>query len=230
LLRNSEAVPSLLERIVDKYTPERTVLSCSFGAPEGILLLDMLTKIVGSSLHVVTIDTGRLPQQTHSFIDRVREKYAFELTVLYPDVVELHDLVTSRGMNCFYDSVGNRRKCCHARKITPFDKFISEHDITANITGLRRGQSIERANTAMIALDKRTNVTKISPLVHWSSGDVESYVRMHSVPTNPLHEQGYESVGCSPCSRPGKGREGRWWWENDETKECGLHYEKGSGI
>ena len=208
------------------------VLSCSFGAPEGMILIDMLSQHF-KDFTVCTIDTGRLPQDTYNLIDRAQEKYKFNLDAIYPEVDLLQKMIAKKGMNSFYESEENRIECCNIRKVLPFNKYLKENKVKAVITGLRRDQSESRQNTNIIELDKYENCAKINPIYDWTRERVMSYVGHHNVPINALHREGYESVGCAPCSRPGIGRAGRWWWEDDTIKECGLHgetYADGSGI
>jgi phosphoadenosine phosphosulfate reductase len=215
---------------VAKSYDDRFVLSCSFGAPEGMILIDMLSKHF-ENFTVCTIDTGRLPQATYNLIDIAKEKYKFSLDVIYPEFDLLQKMINEKGMNSFYESEENQLECCAIRKVIPFDKYLKENDFKAVITGLRKDQSEARQNTKLIELDKYEKCVKINPIYDWARDRVMSYVEHYNVPINALHHEGYESVGCAPCSRPGIGREGRWWWLNDDApKECGLHFDKGSGI
>ena len=215
---------------VAKSYDNRFVLSCSFGAPEGMVIIDMLSKHF-KDFSVCTIDTGRLPQATYNLIDRAQEKYKFNLDIIYPEVELLQKMVAEKGMNSFYASEENRQECCNIRKVIPFNKYLKENDVKAVITGLRRDQSETRQNINLIELDIYENCAKINPIYDWTRERIMGYVEHHNVPINALHQEGYESVGCAPCSRPGIGRDGRWWWLNDDApKECGLHFDKGGGI
>lgn len=219
---------------IGKFHP-RLSLSASFGAPEGMVLLDMMHRIEPGS-RVFVIDTGRLPQATHDLIDRVRDRYDKQIEVLVPRSEDVQDLVRTRGMNLFYESLENRKLCCHVRKVEPLRRHLA--DLDAYVTGLRRDQNVTRAGTAKLEIDRaHGGVLKINPLADWDKDRVWQYVREHNVPINRLHGAGYPSVGCDPCTRAvvqGEDeRSGRWWWENAETKECGLHgdvHEQGSGI
>jgi len=212
----------------------RIALSCSFGAPEGLAILDMMHRIDPSS-RVFVLDTGRLPQATHDLIDRIRERYDKEVEVLAPRTEDVQDLVRSRGMNLFYESIENRQLCCRVRKVEPLKRHLAGLD--AWVSGLRRDQNVTRANTRKVELDYiHGGMVKVNPIADWSHDDVLAYVEAHNVPTNRLHAEGYPSVGCEPCSRPVREgddpRSGRWWWEHPETRECGIHVgeEEGSGI
>jgi phosphoadenosine phosphosulfate reductase len=209
-------------------------LSCSFGAPEGLAILDMMHRIDPRS-RVFVLDTGRLPQATHDLIDRVRERYDKPIEVLLPRAEDVQSMVRSQGMNLFYESIENRQLCCRVRKVEPLKRHLAGLD--AWVSGLRRAQNVTREHTAKVEIDYiHGGMVKINPIADWSHADVLAYIEAHSVPTNRLHLEGYPSVGCEPCSRPVREgddpRSGRWWWEQPETRECGIHVEEegGSGI
>jgi len=210
-------------------------LSCSFGAPEGLALLDMMHRIDPDS-RVFVLDTGRLPQATHDLIDRVRDRYDKRVEVIFPEGAAVQSMVREHGMNLFYESVEMRQLCCGVRKVQPLDRYLEGLD--AWVTGLRREQNVTRSDTPKIQVDHtHGGILKLNPIADWTHDQVMDYVRAHNVPTNRLHGQGYPSVGCEPCSRaiaPGEDpRAGRWWWERAETRECGIHgggEEQGSGI
>lgn len=223
----------LLRWAVQRFHP-RLALACSFGNPEGLVLLDMLHRIEPRA-RVWTLDTGRLPQETHDLVDRVRDRYDITVEVVLPDAVAVQQMAQRHGMNLFYESLEKRRLCCRLRKVEPNRRFLAGLD--GYITGLRREQNITRQNARRVEVEDGGRMVKINPLVDWRAEQVWDYVREHSVPVNRLHARGYPSVGCAPCSRavqPGEDpRGGRWWWELPETKECGLHGEEesiGSGI
>jgi phosphoadenosine phosphosulfate reductase len=209
-------------------------LSCSFGAPEGLALLDMMHRIDPRS-RVFVLDTGRLPQATYDLIDRVRERYDKEVEVLLPRAEDVQEMVRARGVNLFYESIENRQLCCRLRKVEPLKRHLAGLD--AWVSGLRRDQGITRADTPKVEIDYiHGGLVKVNPIADWTRDDVLAYVQAHNVPINRLHAEGYPSVGCEPCSRavrPGEDeRSGRWWWEQPETRECGIHVgeEQGSGI
>jgi phosphoadenosine phosphosulfate reductase len=209
----------------------RIALSCSFGAPEGLVLLDMMDRIEPES-RVFVLDTGRLPQPTHDLIDRVRERYDKRIEVIVPDGAAVSAMVGEHGMNLFYDSVEKRQLCCGVRKVQPLKSYLGGLD--AWVTGLRRDQNFTRSDTAKIQLDHtHGGIVKLNPIADWTREQVLDYVRAHNVPTNRLHAKGYPSVGCDPCSRAvRKGedeRAGRWWWETSGNRECGIHVEEGQG-
>ena len=217
---------------IETFHP-RLVLSASFGAPEGMVLLDMMQRLE-PGVRVFTLDTGRLPQATHDLIDRVRDRYGIPVEVVFPDSVEVALMVRQGGQNLFYESVEKRQLCCRIRKVEPMRRYFATAGLDAWVAGLRRGQGVTRTEAAKVEVDEaHGGLVKINPLVDWSLEQVWDYVRDHNVPVNRLHKQGYPSVGCDPCSRaiqPGEDiRAGRWWWENPETKECGIHVEEESG-
>jgi len=226
----------LLAWAVERFHP-RLVLSCSFGAPEGMVLLDMLHRIE-PGVRVFTLDTGRLPQATHDLIDRVRDRYGVNVEVVFPEPADVVAMVRQHGQNLFYESVEKRQLCCRIRKVEPMRRYFATAGIDAWIAGLRREQNVTREDAAKVEIDAaHAGMIKLNPLADWTHQQVWDYVGKHNVPVNRLHKQGYPSVGCDPCSRaiqPGEdARAGRWWWENPETKECGIHVEEesnGSGI
>jgi phosphoadenosine phosphosulfate reductase len=211
----------------------KLALSCSFGAPEGLVLLDMMHRIDPAS-RVFVLDTGRLPQATYDLIDRVRDRYDKTVEVIFPSAERVQSMVRDNGLNLFYESVEKRELCCRVRKVEPLNRFLSTLD--AWVTGLRRDQTPAREKTPKVEIDPaHAGIVKLNPIADWSHEQVLDYVREHDVPINRLHAEGYPSVGCDPCSRaigPGDDlRSGRWWWEGSELKECGIHLEeKGSGI
>jgi len=217
-----------LEKFADKIA-----LSCSFGAPEGLVLLDMMHRI-DPAARVFVLDTGRLPQATYDLIDRVRDRYDKTVEVIFPEAERVQSMVSGGGLNLFYESVEKRELCCRVRKVEPLNRFLSGLD--AWVTGLRRDQSGAREKTPKLEIDRaHAGIAKLNPIADWSREQVLDYVKEYDVPINRLHAEGYPSVGCDPCSRaigPGDDpRSGRWWWEESDLKECGIHLEeKGSGI
>jgi thioredoxin-dependent adenylylsulfate APS reductase len=194
-------------------------------APEGIVLLHLLTRLVHRP-RVITIDTGRLPAETHDLIDRVRDRFAIEIEVVLPDPGEVGAMVRARGTNLFHRSRDDRERCCEVRKVHPLRKALTDAD--GWITGLRRDQAATRRVTPKIGRDIANGLLwKVAPLADWTSDRVWDYVRAHDLPYNALHDEGYASIGCAPCTRavaPGEDeRAGRWWWEDAGPRECGLH-------
>ncbi len=235
--REMDAWPAeqVIEWGFEQFAP-RIGLSASFGSREGMVLLHLMHKIDPARTRVFTIDTGRLPQETYNLMDRVRDRYGIEVEVVLPDTRKVQEMVRQGGLNLFYESVENRELCCAVRKVEPLERALAQLD--AWITGLRPEQSVTRSEVKAVEIDElHDGRIKLNPLAAWSRDQVATYVRHNSVPVNALHEQGYPSVGCAPCSRaiePGEDeRAGRWWWERPESRECGIHtgYEgDGSGI
>jgi phosphoadenosine phosphosulfate reductase len=210
-------------RLVLERFGGKVALSSSFGA-EDMVLIDMLMAIDPRG-RVFTLDTGRLPQETYNLMDATRERYGVSIEVFFPRADAVQAMVAEHGMNLFYHSVENRNLCCGVRKMEPLRRALAGLD--AWITGLRREQSITRTAVHKIEWDETNTIVKVNPLVDWSYEEVWQYIREHNVPYNALHDRGYPSIGCAPCTRavqPGEHeRAGRWWWEHPETKECGLH-------
>ncbi len=210
-------------------------LACSFGAPEGLAVLDMMQRIEPES-RVFVLDTGRLPQATYDLIDRVRERYRKRIEVLFPRAEDVSKLVSERGLNLFYESVGARQLCCRIRKVEPLNRHLAT--LEAWITGLRRDQTASRSDAPKVEIDAaHGGIVKVNPIADWDHDAVWRYIRANDVPVNRLHAEGYPSVGCDPCSRAvpagADPRSGRWWWELEGDRECGIHLveeEQGSGI
>ena len=203
----------------------RLALACSFQAEESVLI-DMLHRVRGSDFRLFTLDTGRLNQETYDCMDAIRERYGVSIEVYFPDAVKVQDMVRNHGLNLFYNSVDLRKLCCGIRKVEPLNRALKSLD--AWMTGLRREQAVTRAEVRKVELDEdHGNIVKINPLADWSYDEVWDYIRRNNVPYNELHDQGYPSIGCAPCTRAVKlvedVRAGRWWWENPDTRECGLH-------
>jgi len=215
---------TVLRWALDTFSPN-VALACSFQAEESVLI-DMMSRLRGADFRIFTLDTGRLNQETYDCMDAIRARYGISVEVYFPDALKVQDMVRSRGLNLFYNSVEERKLCCAVRKVEPLNRALK--GLAAWMTGLRREQAVTRTEVGKVELDAdHDNILKINPLVDWSYDDVWNYIRENNVPFNRLHKQGYPSIGCAPCTRavqPGEdSRAGRWWWENPETKECGLH-------
>ena len=207
-------------------------LRLSFSGAEDVALVDMAVRL-GLSPSVFFLDTGRLHDETLAFIDRVREHYGVPIEAVRPDPEAVADLVAAKGAFSFYED--GHQECCGIRKIAPLRGALAGED--AWITGQRRDQSPTRSTLATFEVDpvfspEDGTLVKVNPLAFWRSEDVWAYLRAHDVPTNPLHDRGYRSIGCEPCTRatkPGEHeRAGRWWWEEATQKECGLHAGNGA--
>lgn len=226
LAQKVEAVIALLKKIETEFAP--AVFANSFGA-EDVVLNDLIAKHA-TGIQVFSLDTGRLPEETYRLMQKARDKYPqLNVKVYFPDNAAVEAYIEAEGPNGFYNSIDSRKKCCQIRKIIPLRKALSEQK--AWITGLRREQSPTRTGVEAQELDKDNNLYKFNPLVDWTEQDVWDYIRQNDVPYNELHDRHYPSIGCGPCTRAisvGEDvRAGRWWWENPETKECGLHVRQG---
>ena len=222
LAHRVERARRLLASIEKNHSP--SVFACSFGA-EDMVVLDLIARD-GLALHIFMLDTGRLPRETLALAAEVRKRYGLEIQTYHPWPGAVDAYVEEFGTDGFYDSVEARKACCGIRKVEPLRRALAGK--RGWITGLRRDQSDARSDVAETALDPAHGLWKFSPLADWSDADVWQYLRDNRVPYNPLHDRGYPSIGCEPCTRavkPGEHpRAGRWWWENDGVrKECGLH-------
>lgn len=193
---------------------------------QGMALLDMLVR-TDPRARVFTLDTGRLPSQTYELMDRVRDRYGVNVEVLFPDKAEVEEMVARHGVNLFYKSVENRRLCCQVRKTNPLNGFLRTLD--AWISSIRADQTEQRAGARKFEIDYlHGRMLKINPILDWTIERVWDYVRENDVPYNELHDMGYPSIGCAPCTRAVKEgddpRAGRWWWERGSDKECGIHF------
>lgn len=201
----------------------RVVYANSLGA-EAMVLTDLIWTQV-PQIDMVTIDTGRLHPESLELLARLEERYQRRMRMFFPEARAVERFVGEHGINGFYQSLENRERCCEVRKIDPFRRAIAGY--AAWVTGLRKDQSPVRAASRAIALDPQYGLHKVSPLLDWTAADIWAFIGSRAVPYNPLHDRGYASIGCYPCTRalkPGESeRAGRWWWESAESRECGLH-------
>jgi phosphoadenosine phosphosulfate reductase len=192
---------------------------------EGMVILDLARRI-DPGVRVVTIDTGRLPQETHDFIEQVRVRLGVDVEIVAPDAAAVEAMVRREGPNLFKRDVALRRLCCHVRKVEPLARALRDAD--AWVSGLRRDQGPSRAGTAKVEHDAAHQAVKVNPLADWTRDQVWAYVDEHHLPVHPLYAEGYASIGCAPCARPVRPgedeRAGRWWWEAGADRECGLHH------
>lgn len=212
----------VLKNIEKDFSP--AVFANSLGA-EDMVITDLIA-ISGVAIQVFTLDTGRLNPETYTLLEETQNKYpALKLKIYFPESADAEQYVLTQGINGFYNSIENRKGCCGFRKIKPLRRALSGQ--TAWITGLRREQSVTRTEMTLQEKDEGFGLWKFNPLIEWSEAEVWEYIKSNNVPYNKLHDQNYPSIGCAPCTRAitiGEDvRAGRWWWENPETKECGLH-------
>ena len=215
----------LLQRVAVEYRP--AVFASSLGA-EDMVLTDMIAKH-RFGIGIFTLDTGRLHAETLGLLPEIARRYGKEVRVMTSAADAVNDYVARHGQDAFYDSVELRKRCCEIRKVEPLQRALAGK--RAWITGMRRGQSASRSGIALEETDEAHGLKKFNPLSEWSEADVWSYIRHFEVPCNPLHDQGYASIGCAPCTRPVAAgedpRAGRWWWEAERgagARECGIHF------
>jgi phosphoadenosine phosphosulfate reductase len=215
---------AVIEWSMRRFAPARLVVVTGLQA-EGVAIADMAIAL-DPTVRVLTVDTGRLPEPTYTYLDTLRAHWGRNLEVIHPERDDLERFSGAQGANPFYRSVELRLECCHIRKVAPLERALSNVDCW--MSGLRRGQSAGRATTAAIERDQRHGgIVKLNPLAAWSDEEVAGYLHQHGVPEHPLYALGYQTIGCAPCTRPvaagEHSRAGRWWWEKGVEKECGLH-------
>lgn len=232
-MNKQELAKELNEKLLDSSTKEiisyfvenfkNVALSSSLGVEDQVLTDLLLNK--DKNANIFTLDTGRLHPETYDVMDATNLKYQIKINVFFPQNQMVEELYQTQGINGHYESIDNRKRCCNIRKIEPLKRALENVDIW--ITGLRASQSITRIDMPLVEYDALFDVIKVNPLIKWSETDVWDYIKENRVPYNKLHNKGFPSIGCAPCTRAIKEgedvRAGRWWWENPEHKECGLH-------
>jgi len=203
--------------------PGQVVFSSSFSFEDQLITHFILSKNL--PIPIFTLDTGRLFAETYSVWARTNERYNTSIKAYYPQAERAEQLVSLKGPNSFYESVENRKECCYIRKVEPLKRALAGNRVW--ITGLRAEHSPDRQNIPTLEWDPGNQILKYHPLLHWTTGRVREYIDRYNIPYNPLHDRGFVSIGCAPCTRairPGEDfRAGRWWWEDAAKKECGLH-------
>jgi len=209
-------------RILADLFPEKVVFSTSLGQEDQVI-----TQLIASQnlpIQIFSLDTGRLFPETFELLSRTESKYKTRIKVYYPETTSVEKLVAEIGINGFYESVENRKSCCFVRKVEPLKRALAGNAVW--VTGLRAEQSANRSDMKRIEWDEANQIIKYNPILDWTFEQMIAYIAAHRIPYNPLHDQGFISIGCAPCTRailPGEdARAGRWWWE-DSKKECGLH-------
>lgn len=201
---------------------DQLVAACSFSLEDAVVI-DLWSRV--GTPRVFALDTGRLPEETYRCAESLRERYDLSIEWFYPDTTSVEQLLRAKGPYSFYESLENRHECCQVRKVAPLARALAGR--SAWLVGLRREQSTTRVAVEPVAWDEAHGLVKVSPLADWTRERLEAYAAEHNVPVHPLHHRGYPSIGCAPCTRavrPGEDeRAGRWWWEQPEHKECGLH-------
>ncbi len=213
-----EIIAFFIDKLGDKLT-----FGTSLGAEDQVIT--QMIASISKEATIFTLDTGRLFAETYDLIDRTTKKYNIKIHPYFPAAEEVEDMVMKHGINLFYNSIDLRHQCCQIRKLNPLKRAMNGKE--AWITGLRRSQSITRTTMQIVEWDDNSKKIKINPLINWSEKEVWDYIKAHHIPYNPLHDKGFPSIGCQPCTRAimeGEDlRAGRWWWENPDTRECGLH-------
>ncbi|MCF8302074.1 MAG: phosphoadenylyl-sulfate reductase [Bacteroidales bacterium] len=222
---NGSPAEDILEFFLQQYK-DKVIFSTSLGAEDQVITRMIAT--IDKDCRIITLDTGRLPQETYDTIHFTNNRYGINIEIFFPANKQVEEMVNERGINLFYESVENRKLCCHIRKIVPLKRAMKGMKLW--ISGLRRSQSVTRQENQLLEWDEQFQILKLNPLIEWQEEDVWNYIEEHQVPYNKLHDQGYRSIGCAPCTRPVSKfedvRAGRWWWEQPEHKECGLHIHK----
>jgi phosphoadenosine phosphosulfate reductase len=227
LNENLKTPQEVLKWSLDNLHP-RIAMASSFGA-EDVVVIDMIMRI-NPKARIFTLDTGRLNQETYDVMDEIRKKYNTNIEVMFPDQNEVEQMVRVNGLNLFYHSIANRKLCCGIRKVHPLNRMLSTLD--GWITGLRADQTEVRLKANRIEFDEQHNgIIKVNPIIEWTWEQTWDYIKKNNIPYNKLHDNGFPSIGCEPCTRAIKSgeplRAGRWWWESDSKKECGLHDDHG---
>jgi len=202
---------------------KKIAFSSSLGAEDQVLT-HMICDI-DKNTRIFTLDTGRMFPETYKLIEKTNARYKIKIEIFFPDYMPVEKMVHEKGINLFYESIENRKQCCHIRKIEPLKRSFKGLDVW--ICGLRREQSVTRTSNQLVEWDENNGLLKVNPLIEWTEKQVWDYIRKNNIPYNDLHDKGFPSIGCQPCTRaikPGEDvRAGRWWWENPDKKECGLH-------
>jgi len=218
-----EAPAEVVLAWVERRFGARAAIASSFGVEDMVLL--ELARRHAPSVRLFTLDTGRLPPETYELMDVARRRYGLEIETYFPARERVEALESAKGYFSFKESIEARKECCGIRKVEPLRRALSGRE--AWVTGLRREQSVTRTAVEVVELDATHGLLKVNPLVRWSARETWAYIKEHGVPYNALHDRGYPSIGCAPCTRAVKPyedeRAGRWWWESAENRECGLH-------
>lgn len=211
---------------VARIFPDKIAFASSLGFEDQIIT--HMIRQQNLNMAIFTLDTGRLFPETYDLIDRTNARYKANIKIYFPDAAEVEGMVYSRGINLFYDSIENRKLCCTIRKTQPLSRALK--GLQAWVTGLRKAQSVTRTGMKVMEWDEVNQIFKINPLIEWSDKQVTDFIHQNNIPFNKLHDQGFPSIGCQPCTRaimPNEDiRAGRWWWELPDQKECGLHKAK----
>lgn len=208
---------------LSELSSEKIVFSTSLSYEDQVITHMIFSKQL--NIEIFTLDTGRLFSETYSVFNSTRDRYKKEIKTYYPKTEAVENLVSSKGPNSFYESIENRKECCHIRKVEPLKRALSGKTIW--VTGIRSEQSSNRNDMKNVEWDEANQLIKVHPLLNWTFEEIKEYIKKHNIPYNSLHDKGFLSIGCQPCTRAIKSgedfRAGRWWWEDNTKKECGLH-------
>ncbi|MCX6251521.1 MAG: phosphoadenylyl-sulfate reductase [Bacteroidetes bacterium] len=220
------SAPEEMLMLLEKRFSGKVAFSTSLGVEDQVLT-HMIAK-AGLPVKIFTLDTGRLFQESYDLMDITWKKYRIDIEIYFPDALDVEKMVNEKGINLFYESMDNRKQCCYIRKVEPLTRALTGMDLW--ISGLRHEQSQNRSRLEFVEWDEVHKILKVYPLLDWTKDQVWEYIRIYKIPYNTLHDKGFASIGCLPCTRailPGEEeRAGRWWWEQNDTKECGLHETK----
>lgn len=221
LTGNHTPVESL--RLLSAHYPGKVVFSTSLGLEDQVITHMIFTHAL--PIRIFTLDTGRLFEETKYTLEKTKLRYGGEIEAYYPNKAAVDDLVQRKGQFSFYESVDNRKECCYLRKVEPLQRALAGAQVW--VTGIRAEQSPARVNMPSVEWDQANSIVKFHPLLNWTYNETRAFIQQHNVPYNSLHDQGFVSIGCAPCTRAIKAgedfRAGRWWWESEDKKECGLH-------
>ena len=226
---HTASLHEVLEFVFKTYD-KHAILASSLGLEDQLLSHEWLS--INAKARIFVLDTGRLNKETYDVIDKMQEKYKFDYEIYHPIQADVNTYVNTKGLNAFYERVDYRKECCHIRKTEPLGRVLKT--VSVWITGLRIKQSVTRQEMQLFEYDRAHNILKVNPLIHWDFDAVFSRVKELKIPYNILHNKGYPSIGCEPCTRAIKEgedkRAGRWWWENPDQKECGIHIVDGKIV
>lgn len=215
----------ILKYFIETYK-DKIAFASSLGLEDQVIL--KMISDVDKKANIFTLDTGRLFPETYDLIQKSESRYKIKIKIFFPDAEKVEEMVNTKGINLFYNSIDDRKLCCKIRKIEPLQRALKNLDVW--ICGLRKEQSVTRNDLQIVEWDENNNLIKVNPLKNWTFSQVKNYIDENNIPYNLLHDNGFPSIGCQPCTRAIADNEdiraGRWWWENPETKECGLHAKK----
>lgn len=213
----------IISIVTGLFGSDDIVFATSLGAEDQVIT--HLIAESGKPIRIFILDTGRLHEETYELIEKTNARYGIKIGIYFPDQKLVEEMVSERGVNLFYKSVEDRKRCCHVRKLEPLKRALGSAKVW--ITGLRREQAVTRADVGPVELDSVSGLIKVNPLYDWTTETLRDFIKVNDIPYNPLHDRGFPSIGCAPCTRAVKDgedlRAGRWWWEMPEHRECGLH-------